>query len=38
MIDMALLETCELVKKYSGRAVVNKISIATAQAKPPLLE
>jgi len=31
MIDMTLLETCELVKKYSGRAVVNKISISIAQ-------
>jgi lipopolysaccharide export system ATP-binding protein len=31
MIDMALLETHELVKKYSGRAVVNKISIDIAQ-------
>jgi lipopolysaccharide export system ATP-binding protein len=31
MIDMSLLETCELVKKYSGRAVVNNISISIAQ-------
>lgn len=31
MIDMALLETSELVKKYSGRAVVNRISIAIAR-------
>jgi lipopolysaccharide export system ATP-binding protein len=31
MIDRILLETCELVKKYSGRAVVNKISITIAQ-------
>jgi lipopolysaccharide export system ATP-binding protein len=31
MVDMTLLETCELVKKYSGRAVVNKISITIAQ-------
>ncbi len=31
MIDMNLLETCELVKKYSGRAVVNEISITIAQ-------
>ena len=28
---MTLLETCELIKKYSGRAVVNKISIAIDQ-------
>ena len=27
MVDMNLLETCDLVKKYSGRAVVNEISI-----------
>jgi lipopolysaccharide export system ATP-binding protein len=27
MIDMTLLETRELVKKYSGRAVVNQVSI-----------
>jgi len=31
MEDLTLLETCELVKKYSGRAVVNEISIAIAQ-------
>ncbi len=31
MIDMTLLETRELVKKYSGRAVVNNISITIAQ-------
>jgi len=31
MMDMTLLETRELVKKYSGRAVVNKISIAIGQ-------
>lgn len=31
MEDMTLLETCELIKKYSGRAVVNKISIAIDQ-------
>jgi len=29
--DMTLLETCELIKKYSGRAVVNKISVAIDQ-------
>lgn len=29
--DMTLLETCELVKEYSGRAVVNKISITIAR-------
>jgi lipopolysaccharide export system ATP-binding protein len=28
--DMTLLETCDLVKEYSGRAVVNKISITIA--------
>ena len=28
---MTLLETCDLVKKYSGRAVANKISITIAQ-------
>ena len=28
---MTLLETCDLVKKYSGRAVANKISINIAQ-------
>ena len=31
MIDMTLLETRGLVKKYSGRAVVNQISIAISQ-------
>ena len=31
MVDMTLLETRELVKKYSGRAVVNEISITIAQ-------
>lgn len=31
MTDTTLLKTCELVKKYSGRAVVNKISISIAQ-------
>lgn len=31
MLDMTLLETCELVKKYSGRAVVNEVSITIAQ-------
>ena len=31
MVDMTLLETCELVKEYSGRAVVNKISITIAR-------
>jgi lipopolysaccharide export system ATP-binding protein len=31
MADMTLLETRELVKKYSGRAVVNNISITIAQ-------
>jgi len=31
MADLTLLETCELVKKYSGRAVVNEISITIAQ-------
>jgi lipopolysaccharide export system ATP-binding protein len=31
MIDMTLLETRGLVKKYSGRSVVNKISIAIGQ-------
>ena len=31
MVDMTLLETCDLVKKYSGRAVANKISINIAQ-------
>lgn len=30
-MDMTLLETCGLVKKYSGRAVVNEISISIAQ-------
>ena len=31
MKDMTLLETRQLVKKYSGRAVVNEISITIAQ-------
>lgn len=31
MVDMTLLETCDLVKKYSGRTVANKISITIAQ-------
>jgi lipopolysaccharide export system ATP-binding protein len=31
MADLTLLETCDLVKKYSGRAVVNEISITIAQ-------
>lgn len=31
MVEMTLLETCGLVKKYSGRAVVNQISITIAQ-------
>lgn len=31
MVDTTLLETCDLVKEYSGRAVVNKISITIAQ-------
>ena len=31
MEDMTLLETRQLVKKYSGRAVVNEISITIAQ-------
>ena len=31
MADMTLLETHELVKRYSGRAVVNKISIEIAR-------
>ena len=31
MVDMTLLETHGLVKKYSGRAVVNEISITIAQ-------
>ena len=31
MADFTLLKTCELVKKYSGRAVVNEISITIAQ-------
>jgi len=31
MADLTLLETRRLVKKYSGRAVVNEISIAIAQ-------
>jgi len=31
LVDMTLLETCDLVKKYSGRAVANKISINIAQ-------
>ncbi len=29
-MNMTLLETCELVKKYSGRAVVNQISVTIA--------
>ncbi|UCF00492.1 MAG: LPS export ABC transporter ATP-binding protein [Planctomycetota bacterium] len=28
---MTLLETCELIKKYSGRVVVNEVSITIAQ-------
>lgn len=31
MVDTTLLETCDLVKEYSGRAVVNKISITIAR-------
>ena len=31
LVDITLLETCGLVKKYSGRAVVNEISITIAQ-------
>ena len=31
MVDMTLLETRGLVKKYSGRAVVNEVSITMAQ-------
>ncbi len=31
MVDMTLLETRGLVKKYSGRAVVNEISVSIAQ-------
>ena len=31
MVDMTLLETCGLVKKYSGRAVVNEVSVTIAQ-------
>ncbi len=31
MVDMALLETCGLVKKYSKRTVVNEISITIGQ-------
>ena len=31
MVDMTLLETRGLVKKYSGRAVVNEVSITIAQ-------
>jgi len=31
MVDMILLETQSLVKKYSGRAVVNEISLSIAQ-------
>jgi len=31
MVDMTLLETQGLVKKYSGRAVVNEISVSIAQ-------
>jgi len=30
-LDMTLLETCDLIKRYSGRAVVNEISITIAQ-------
>ena len=30
-MDMTLLETCGLVKKYSGRTVVNEISVTIAQ-------
>ena len=31
MVDMTLLETCDLVKRYSGRSVVNEISITIGQ-------
>jgi len=31
LVDMTLLETRQLVKKYSGRAVVNEVSISIAQ-------
>ncbi len=31
MVSMTLLETCELVKKYSGRTVVNEVSITIEQ-------
>jgi len=31
MVDMTLLETCELVKIYSGRVVVNEVSITITQ-------
>jgi len=31
MVDMTLLETRELVKKYTGRVVVNEVSITIAQ-------
>ncbi len=31
MVDMTLLETRQLVKRYSGRAVVNEVSISIAQ-------
>lgn len=33
MVDMTLLETRDLVKTYSGRAVVNQISITITQRK-----
>jgi len=31
LVDMTLLETRQLVKRYSGRAVVNEVSISIAQ-------
>ena len=31
MVDVTLLETRDLIKRYSGRAVVNEISISVAQ-------
>jgi len=31
MVDITLLETCELVKIYSGRVVVNEVSITITQ-------